>query len=51
MGNKDKDKECSNAGDMGEGADATCDAHQANRDLSHEMQATLDKRDQGRPPG
>ena len=46
MGNKGKDKEHSNAGARGDGADPTQevhDAHKASRDLSHERQATLDK--------
>ena len=43
MGNKDKDKEHSDAGAMGDGADSAQDAHQANRDLILERQATLDK--------
>ena len=46
MGNKDKDKKHRQAGAMGEGAESTweaCDAHQANRDLSHEREAALSR--------
>ena len=43
MGNRDKDKEHSNAGTMGEGAESGCDAHQATWDLSRERAAAIDK--------
>ena len=41
MGNKDKDKEHSDSGITGEGAESAHDAHQAARDLSHERDAAL----------
>ena len=43
MGNRDKDKENSDAGTMGEGAESACEACQATWDLSHERVATIDK--------
>ena len=46
MGNRDKDKEQSKSGAMGEGADSTWevhDIHQANRDLNHERDATISR--------
>ena len=43
MGNKDKEKEHSDAGAMGTNADAAGNARQASWDLSHERAATLDK--------
>ena len=43
MGNRDKDKENSDAGTTGEGAESACEAHQATWDLSHERAATIDK--------
>ena len=43
MGNKDKDKEHSNSGAMGEGAESAHDACQASQDLSRERVTTLDK--------
>ena len=43
MGNKDKDKEHSNAGAMREGAESACDACQTSQDLSRERAAALDQ--------
>ena len=43
MGNRDKDKKNSNAGTMGEGAESTCEVHQATQDPSCERAATIDK--------
>ena len=55
MGNRDKDKEHSDAGTMGEGAESAHDAHQANQDISCERTATIDKlvaeMSQGSSPG
>ena len=42
MGNP-KDKDHSNSGTMGEGAESACDARQAAQDLSHEKDATLSR--------
>ena len=43
MGNEDKDKEHSNSGTMGEGAESAHNACQAARDLSHERDAALSR--------
>ena len=43
MGNKDKDKEQTSDGASGNSAYNACDVHQANRDLSHEREATLNR--------
>ena len=43
MGNRDKDKEHSDAGTIGEDAESAHDARQANRDISHERATTIDK--------
>ena len=43
MGNKDKDKEHSNAGAMGTDADAACNVCQASQDLSHERATAPDR--------
>ena len=44
MGNKDKDKEETSEGALGNSALSPWDAHQANRDLSHEREATLNRK-------
>ena len=43
MGNRDKDKEHSDAGTMGEGVESACDAHQANWDISSERATAIEK--------
>ena len=43
MGNKDKDKECSDSGTTGEGAESAHNACQATWGLSHERDATLSR--------
>ena len=43
MGNKDKDKEHSDAGATGGGADSAHGAQQASQDFSHERAAALDQ--------
>ena len=43
MGNRDNDKENSNAGTMGEGAESAHEACQAAWDLNHERAAAIDK--------
>ena len=43
MGNKDKDKEQTSDGTLGNSADNACVIHQANRDLSHEREAALNR--------
>ena len=43
MENRDKDKEHSNAGTMGKGAESAHNALQATQDLSHERTAAIDK--------
>ena len=43
MGNKDKDKDHSNSGTMGEGAESACNAYQAAQDLSCERDTALSR--------